>query len=82
MTWLDDIDEPTPAELWAIEAEAELLAAELALVEAEARWFSNPRASTAAAYLQALIDVADLHDFTDHEPAPDTAPARVLEVIV
>ncbi len=65
MTWLDEIPEPTDAELSAIEADGDLERAEVALVDAEAALFARPNNATAAAYLQALLDVVDLHDFTD-----------------
>ncbi|MEM9654011.1 MAG: hypothetical protein AAGA65_18100 [Actinomycetota bacterium] len=68
MSWLDEIPEPTDHELWAIEADAELLVAELALVEAETALFARPGNATTAAYLRALLDVVDLHDFTDDWP--------------
>ncbi len=67
MSWLDEISEPSDSELFAIEAEDELLAAELTLVEAETALLARPGNATAAAYLQALLDVVDLHDFTDDE---------------
>lgn len=59
---LDDMAEPTVVDLRAIDAEADLLAAELALVDAECAWFSRPGPISAADYLRALAALADLHD--------------------
>lgn len=66
---LQDLAGPTDAELWIIEADAELTTAELALVDAEIAWLSRPTPKTAADYFQALVDLADLHDLYDHRPA-------------
>ncbi len=71
MSWLDAIDGPSDAELWAIELEGEVLDAELRLVNAEAALFAQPSKAAAAAFLRALLDVVDLHDFTDHVSGDD-----------
>lgn len=72
MSWLDAIDGPSDAELWAIELEGEVLAAEVRLVDAEARLAAAPSRAAAALVLQALLDVVDLHDFSDYDQAePD-----------
>lgn len=65
MIWLDSVEGPSDAELWAIELEADVLGAELRLVDAEAALAARPGRSAIAAYLQALLDVVDLHEFTD-----------------
>lgn len=64
-----ELADPTDEELWAIEADGELLAGELALVDAECAWFAQPGPDTAADVLQAVIDLVDLHDLCTHEPA-------------
>lgn len=66
MSWLDSVEGPSDAELWAIELEDDLLGAELRLVDAEAALAARPGRSAVAAYLQALLDVVDLHEFNDH----------------
>jgi hypothetical protein len=73
VTPLHDLAGPTDAELWGIEADAELLAAELALVDAEIAWFTQPSCATAADFLRALVDLADLHDLCDHRAAEAVA---------
>ena len=65
---LELLDGPTDSELWAIEAEAELLDAEVALVDAEAAWLTERSPRAAAAHLQALLDVVDLRHMAGHEP--------------
>ncbi len=60
-----DAREPTEAELWAIELEGEVLAAELALLDAEAALLASPTNRAVGRYLRALLDVVDLHDLTD-----------------
>ncbi len=65
MNLLNEVPEPSDAELWAIECEADLQAAELALVDAEVALLTSPSNVTAVVYLRALLDVVDLHDFTD-----------------
>ncbi len=60
---------PLDAELWEIEAEADLLAAELALVDAESAWYRNPTPETAADYLDAVAEVIDLHTLYGYGPA-------------
>jgi len=72
VSWLDAIDGPSDAELWAIEQEGEVLSAELRLVDAEARLAASPSRAAAASFLQALLDVVDLHDFTDHDQADES----------
>jgi hypothetical protein len=89
MSWLDDIPEPNAAELWAIEADAGVLLAELALVDAETALFARPSNAAASTYLRALLDLVDLHDFTDNElstvenellePTRSPQPFRTLE---
>jgi hypothetical protein len=78
MTHLGDLPEPTKAELWAIEAEAEVLMAELTLVDAETALFAQPSKTAASAYLQALLDLVDLQDFTDHQPSKPNPRADEL----
>lgn len=75
MTWLDRTIEPTETELWAIEAEAQELAAELTLAGAEAAFYERPNADTAAAYVRALLDLVDLHDFAGHQDHWPKTPA-------
>ncbi len=53
---------PTDTELWAVEPAAELISAELAVDDAESAWFERPNPATAAAYLSALADLADLRE--------------------
>ncbi len=79
MSRLDEVPEPTETELWAIEAEADLLVAELALLEAEATLLARPSNAAVAAFLRVLLDVVDLHDFNDDRPSGtqlDPAPRR------
>ncbi len=59
---------PTDSELWAIEAEADLLATELALVDAESTWCRERSTESAADVLRALLDLVDLRDLCAHEP--------------
>ena len=65
MSVFGHVPEPTVAELRAIEAEEELLMAELALVDAETAWHSRPSLDTAAGYLAALTLVLDLYVMAD-----------------
>ncbi len=67
-TPLELLDGPSNSELWAIEADDELLDAEVALVDAEAAWLTDPSPRTSAAYLQALLDVVDLQAMVGHLP--------------
>jgi hypothetical protein len=62
MTPLDELAGPSPPELWAIELETEVAAAELALVDAEVRWMTRPCRETAVGLVQALLDLLDLVD--------------------
>ena len=73
---LDSIAGPSDAELWAIEAEAELLAAELALVDAEAAWYRRPDPNTAAEYLAAVGEVLDLHSLYGYETTATASMAH------
>lgn len=61
---------PTDVELWAIEADADLLSAELALVDAETDWYRSPGPETAAAYLAAVAEVLDLHELYGYARGP------------
>lgn len=65
MSWFEGVPEPTPAELLAIEAEADVLAAEMALIDAEMAWLRDPGPATSAAYLAAVLDLVDLLDLAD-----------------
>lgn len=65
-TPLELLDGPTNAELWAIEADTELLDAEVALVDAETAWLTDASPRNSAAYLQALLDVVDLQEMVGH----------------
>jgi len=65
VSWLNDLPEPTDAELRAIEAEAELLAADLAAIDAESAWLRDPSPGTAARYISALLELIDLVDLVD-----------------
>lgn len=69
MRSIEELTGPSDADLWAIEAEADLLAAELALVDAEAAWYAHPGPETAADYLAAVTEVVDLHDLCAHRTA-------------
>jgi len=60
------VQPPSDDELWAIELEGDVLDAELRLVDAEAELAAEPRSSSVAEYLRALLDVVDLHDFTSN----------------
>ncbi len=55
-----NVPEPPESQLWAIEAETELLAAELALADAELAWSLRPNPMSAACYLESLAAVTDL----------------------
>lgn len=65
MSWLEHLEGPSDAELRAIEQEGDVLAAEMRLVDAEAALAATPTNANVAAYLRALLEVVDLHDFTD-----------------
>jgi len=60
--------EPTDVELWLIETENELEAAESALGAAEIVFARSPRPSTAAGLIRALLDVVDLSELVGHQP--------------
>lgn len=70
---LDLLEGPSDDEIWAIEAESELLEAEVALVDAEAAWLAEPSPRSAAEYVQALLDVVDVHHTSYREPSEAVA---------